>query len=184
MPQDPPSFTSAPRADSYTNPLEGVTFRLDGESFECKGEVSILDLSELAVMASQDAESPQAVGAMSAYMQVVLGPVEYLRFRGHTRMQHTDAGTILAIMNMINGKIQSLVEDLTGRPTEPPESSSDGLGETEGRISKVISLQRGDVQVIGPDDPVPPGVPDRAIKVSAAQARQRAGGGRRTGTKG
>jgi hypothetical protein len=153
MPLDPPSFTSAPRPADEVNPLAGLTFTLDGEKFECKGEVEVIDVSELAMAAGVDAESPEAVGVIAAFMQVVLGPIEYIRFRSHTRIHHTDLATHMAIMTMISGRVQGLVEGWTGRPTIPPPDSSDGPAAKEDRISRVISLQRAGVAEV--DLPAP-----------------------------
>jgi hypothetical protein len=180
MPQDPPSFTSAPY-DPADNPLAGLTFTVDGSMFECKGEVEVIDLSELAMMSGMDAESPEALGVIAAFMQVVLGPIEYMRFKSHTRIHHTDIGTHVAIMTMISDRIKVLVEGLTGRPTMPQSSSSDGPAGRDERISRVISLARGDVTVVGEGDPLPPSVP---ADVAARTGQKRSAARRRTATGG
>jgi hypothetical protein len=146
-----------PPADEY-NPLEGVTFTLDGVTFECKGRVSILDTSELAAAAeaAMDTTDPAGMAIISGFLKTAFGPVEYRRFRAHQRGHSTPDETVLDIISGIVEEVELSVQRLTGRPTQSPSGSlpgQQGLGE---RASAVIGLQGGDVSIIPAGRPADP----------------------------
>jgi hypothetical protein len=150
-------FTSDPPDDyeENLNPLDGIGFTLDGERFECKGELDLLDKSELTMLAmsSLDTRSPEAVAMISQFLRLAFGPQEYLRFRAHVRSHRTPDDTQLAILAGISEVISEALQDATGRPTRPRSSSSAGPSETDDRVSRVISLGTGDVQIVDLDPP-------------------------------
>lgn len=119
---------------------EPITFTLDGELFTCQGDVTILDISEYARHADLDADATGAAAVVAEFFANALGAVEYRRFRRHVREHGTSNDTIIAIM-------QGIIEDVYGRPTERSSGLPDGPS-TTGRISKVVSLSRGEVRVI------------------------------------
>jgi hypothetical protein len=182
-------FTSE-RSAEEENPLEGLTFRLDKETFALEGHMSILQLSELArhAVGGEDAMKDAAASAMLAEsLSQAFGAEEYDRFRKHVRDHGTPDEVVLAITAGINELVQSRVEEMTGRPTGQRSRSSRGRSKQEQRMSRVISLQTGDVQVVeegGTDDPAQTGGPTLTGTVVAKprkpprQARPGAGRGR------
>jgi hypothetical protein len=166
------------------NPLEGLSFKLDGQVFTCGGRPRLLDESELALLAVQatDIRTPQARAAVAAFLQMALGPVEYQRFRAHYHEHETPDEVLLDVLALINDRLDEAIAELTGRPTRPRLSSSPGPQDPDERTARVISLQAGDVTVVdepGKADPDMPGGP-ATVKVSRQQpgSRQRAGSGK------
>src|SRR5260370_1041077 len=153
MPQQPPAFTSAP--PERQSPLAGLPFSLDAVPVACEGQLSTLDLSELAGMAVQGDEgnAPQAIATLAAFLQIALGPAQYVRFRNHCREHKTDDDTLIAIMQMINGHIGVFVEAETGRPPCPQPSSSDGPAARAEPTTRGTSLQRGAGPTCAPATP-------------------------------
>lgn len=143
-------FSSTRSADEE-NPLEGLEFTLDGEVFRLEGHMSILELSELArhaVIGDADLKDAATSAMLAESLCQAFGESEYDRFRAHTRKHHTPDEAILAITAGINELVQSRVEEMTARPTEQRSRSSRGRSEREQQISRVISLQTGDVQIV------------------------------------
>jgi hypothetical protein len=136
------------------NPLAGIQFTLDGDIFRCLGKLDLLDRSELSMLAmsSMDVRSPQAVGLVAQFLQLAFGPSEYLRFKAHIRANDTPDDTTLAILGAISELVSSDVEAETGRPTGPRSRSSAGQPAREERVSRVISLQGGTVEVVPDSD--------------------------------
>lgn len=141
--------------DSPVNPLAGITFTLDRVTFECLGEMDLLDKSELSMLAmsSMDVRSPSAVGIVAQFLQLAFGPAEYLRFKSHVRAMKTPDDAVLKILASISDLVTADVQEVTGRPTGPRSRSSAGRSATDERVSRVISLQGGDVQIVDPVDP-------------------------------
>ncbi|HXH77156.1 hypothetical protein, partial [Nocardioides sp.] len=106
------SYQSAKRAH-LGKPL---TFEIDGVSFSCSQDISVLDFSELASYADLDASSAEGIAALQAFFTIMLGPAQYRRFRRHCATHRTDDDTIVDIMG-------DLAEDFLGRPTGAPQSS-------------------------------------------------------------
>ena len=157
-------FTSTPD-DGVTedNPLAGLSITLDGEVFPCDGELSLLETSDLAATAirgSEIADAAQAA-AVAFTLEQAFGPEVYARFRQHCRgapaqgktpaRPRTPNRVILAILQEINEAIQSATEEMTGRPTSSPGSSSPGETGQDDRISRIVSFQRGEVTIIPPE---------------------------------
>jgi hypothetical protein len=146
-------FSSAHTDEDDTgNPLEGVTIPLDDEVFRCEGELSMLESSHLAAVAmSPGAMSDAAEAAAIAFaLQQALGDAEYKRFREHCQVHDTPPRVVIDILQGINGAIAEGMEAATGRPTGRPEPSSPGPTGQDDRISKVVSFQRGTVEVVAP----------------------------------
>lgn len=138
------SYQSAKRTHSG----QALTFTLDGVTFRCSTEVSVLDFSEIASYADLDASSPQGLAALRGFFSIMLGESEYQRFRRHCAAHHTDDDTIVAIMG-------DLADDFLGRPTEAPSSSAStpsvtGSGSTAPGSHMVVNLGSG--KVVAPDD--------------------------------
>jgi hypothetical protein len=149
-------FTSAPDPEDV-NPLDGVTFTLDGTEFQCGGRLSILDLSDLARKITDAGEdTPEAQAGMAATMSsslvMALGEAEYARFRAHVRTHRTPDRVVIDIMQMINEAIQAAVEQVTARPTRPSSPSSTGAGDRAEQISRVVSAGFAEVHVIPPPE--------------------------------
>jgi hypothetical protein len=160
------SFTSAMPADAEpaVNPLEGVTFTLDKVEFKCEGHMAFLDMSDMARrmadLPSTDLDelrkldpiqAAQVMGSMSASLLMALGDAEYRRFKAHCHDHHTPDDKVAEVMAFINEAIEESVEQHAERPTPQPQPSSSGPAATGERTSRIISLQRGDVTVIGED---------------------------------
>lgn len=154
-------FTSERTAEDV-NPLEGVEpFEVDDQEFRCEGELSVLEISDLArrVTSSDDSPESQAslVASMSETLRMAMGDAEYQRFRAHVAQHHTPDRVVIDIMQAINEEIQEAVEKIAERPTGKPQPSSGGPAATGERMSRIISLQSGDVTVLpAPGDHQPP----------------------------
>lgn len=150
------SFTSdIDTAEPDSNPLEGLWFDVDGERFDCEGDVNHLEASELAAAATAgvDPRSPAGYGIIAQFLGVALGPVEYMRYKAHVQQNKTPVEVSIAIMNRISERLEVGLEQATGRPTGPPPRSSGGRAASAERRSLVISLQHGDVTEVPPTDP-------------------------------
>lgn len=154
------------------NPLEGVSFTLDGETFKCEGKLDLLDKSELAALAiaGQDITSPHGTAMLSQFLSMAFGGREYIRFKMHTRLHDTPDEILFEILQGITEEIGIFTEAQTGRPFVPPSSSSATQPEPGERISRLISLQTGDVQIV---DPPPPAQKPGAGKGTARTPRRR-----------
>jgi hypothetical protein len=98
-------------------------FELDGVEFAATGGMNVLELAELANVATTDADSPAGVQAAAGFFRRVLGK-EYDPFRDHCAEHNTDNDTILEIM-------KDIVEDVMGgTPTKRPSPSSSGRSST------------------------------------------------------
>jgi hypothetical protein len=145
------AYESAKRAHAG-QPLE---FTLDGVTFRCSTEISVLDFSELASYADLDSSSPEGIAALQGFFTIMLGQAEYRRFRRHCAQHHTDDDTIVAVMG-------DLADDFLGRPTKAPSSSpvtpsATGSGSTAPGSHVVVNLGTGKVQQAPPpEDPEPP----------------------------
>jgi hypothetical protein len=155
------SKTTKPAA----NPLAGVTFTLDKEEFRCEGRMSFLDSSDLARRVSDlpttdlddlrkldPQQAATVIGSMSSTLLMALGEAEYRRFREHCRKHATPDDTLVEVLQFINSALTDGVEEESGRPTGPPSPSSSGDAGTEPRMSRIISLQTGDVTILAADD--------------------------------
>lgn len=136
------SYQSAKRARSG----EPLTFELDGVTFRCSTEVSVLDFSELASYAHLDSLSPEGLAALQGFFIIMLGETEYRRFRRHCATYRTDDDTIVSIMG-------DLADDFLGRPTKAPSSSpstpsATGSGSTAPGSHVVVNLGSGKVQPV------------------------------------
>lgn len=107
-------------------------FRLDGVRWVLVvDDLTVLDVTDLARMSHVDADSPQGAAALGEFFETVLGLGAYRQFKAHCRQQKTPDEVLLEIMG-------GLVEDLTGRPTQPPSPSPAGREPTLEQ-SRVVS---------------------------------------------
>jgi hypothetical protein len=118
-----------------------LSFTLDGVTFTCVTEISVLDFSELASWSDLDASSPEGLAALKHFFTMLLGPVEFRRFRQHCAAHRTDDDTIVQIMG-------DLAEDFLGRPTSAPQPSpstpsATGSGSTAPGSHVVVNLGSG-----------------------------------------
>lgn len=167
-------FSSEPQPGqepAQPNPLKGVSFTLDGEKFECLGELDFLDRSELSALAvaGTDITSPHGLAMLSQFLHMAFGGNEYIRFKMHTRLHKTPPEILFEILKGITEEIGIFTEAQTGRPFGPPSSSSATPPDPGERISKVISLQTGDVKIVDP----PPAAKPGAGKGTARTSRRR-----------
>jgi hypothetical protein len=158
------------------NPLKDVVVPLDGVEFRCEGQLSILDLSELAAKAIDDATADAAEAA--SYYQTLLqsfGPAEYARFKRHVHDHKTPDEVVVKIIQYLNEQVQANIERMTARPTEPSSSSSGGREGPAEQPVRSISADRRSVKVVEEGG-------DVAAARAARQPKTRARGtGRRTG---
>lgn len=91
-------------------------FELDQTRFTCYGNVSLLDLCELAGAAAADMDSPEGMAAVAEFFKAALGNAEYQRFKIHLRRHATSEDIVASIM-------QDLAEEFTARPTGRPSQS-------------------------------------------------------------
>jgi hypothetical protein len=169
-------FSSAVTTDDDVNVLEGHGFVLDGVEFRCLGQLSMLDLSDLArrVQAAPgyDPDNPVtdpgqpgyvepavAAGIMAGFsdsLQMALGDAEYSRFLRHCRSHKTPDSVTVEIMQDINDAAQRGVEERSGRPTLKPSPSGNGPGATDERTARVLNFTSGEVRFVGlPGEPPP-----------------------------
>jgi hypothetical protein len=149
-------YTSAPaEGEEERNPLAGVSFKLDGDVFECKGRLSVADMAELARQSMSGADTAEAatLALLAEPLAQAFGQEEYDRFRVHCREHHTPDAVYLQILSDLNEEIKAAVETATGRPTQPSSPSGTGDEDPGERISRVISFQDADVTVIGHPQP-------------------------------
>lgn len=111
---------------SYTSGGAPVPFdfELDGVAFVAAGGVQILELSELALHAEEDINSPAGMAAIAVVFRNALGD-DYEGFRRHCREHATQAGVLLQI-------IQDMTEHVSASPTPPSGPSSPGRPDTAG----------------------------------------------------
>jgi len=112
---------------------EPVTFELDGTAYTCR-ELTPLELSQVARLHGQDAESPESLAFMAEFYEMLLGHDQYQVFLKNTASFGTGIETLVEI-------IQGVFEDLTNRPTGRPSDSSPGRPTTEPK-STVASSSR------------------------------------------
>lgn len=132
---------------SYTSPEPDSSqalpdFELNGKTFACSGQISVLDISELGRLASQgvDSETPEGIAIIANLFLSLLGPAEYQRFREHCRTKVVPAELLMQIVG-------DMIGEFAERPTSRPSSSPDGPPNTEG-TAKVVSLSRGTVSTV------------------------------------
>jgi hypothetical protein len=147
-------YTSA-AAEGEVNPLAGVFFTLDNERFDCEGELSILELAELARVATAgvDLQEAATLGLIAEQLRQAFGDEVYGRFRQHCRKHKTPNSVLLQILADLNEEMQGIIAEATGRPTQPQSPSGPGEPEQGDRISRVVSMQTGDVQVVRLPEP-------------------------------
>lgn len=145
-------FSSASPEDAE-NALEGVAVKLDGVVFECQGRLSVLDMSELAAKAIDDATA-DAAEAASIYKTLALAFGEtWPVLRAHIREHETADETVLGILQYVNECVQANIERIAERPTRPSSSSPGGLKDKADLPVRSISLSKGTVAVEDPDRP-------------------------------
>lgn len=153
---------------SYTSkrdpnaPALKVEFEIDGVEFKGDGQISTLDLSEFARLASQgvDSEDPSAVAIIADLYLSLLGEREYQRFRAHCRRNGTNAEVLLAVIGDMAG-------EQVERPTVRSSDSSDGPPPTPDS-AKVVSFSRATVEPA----PVPAQFPAEAPEPTAETTRR------------
>jgi hypothetical protein len=128
------SYTSSPRERS-----EEIKFELDGVKFVAEGNLSSVDASEFARMATQgvDSTNPEGAAIVADILLSTLGESTYQQFRRHCRVHRTDDETLMAV-------IGDLLSDFMKRPTSRPSDFSDGPPTMAG-TSTVVSFSRGTV---------------------------------------
>jgi hypothetical protein len=175
------SHTSKP-ADTDANPLDGVTFDLNGETFTCYGRVSMFRMAETArrLAATQAAGENIGMAMAAESMHEALGAAEYARFVDYFIAGGIGDDVIMAIIQDINDQAQANVEATTGRPTVPSSGSSSGEPAPEGQPARTIKLGTRGISLVTSDGDSPS---DLAAQVAAARgtatakpaARKRAG---------
>jgi hypothetical protein len=138
-----------PQAEADDHPLEGVSFTLDGETFTCHPDrgASGLRMAELARQ-SRRGDVEAGLAASAEGFRLALGGDEYARFVDYAEEHDTADETLLAIGEYLDEEARKRMEKATGRPTRKRQRSSRGPQKKDDRMSRVISLQTGDVQVI------------------------------------
>lgn len=130
----PRSYTSdAGQGESVST--EGLSFTLDGVTFDCHGEFDTNDLTDIAT-ALMDADDgwvdPQALGAIGQLMQTMLGPATAKAFRRHRREHRTHPEVVSQIM-------LDLIEDITKRDPTRHSASPPGPPAPAGPSSPAAS---------------------------------------------
>ena len=138
------SYVSEPAEKNPDAPK--LDFDLDGVTWVCDGNITVLDLSEYARLAQQgiSADSQEGMAMLADFFSGVLGD-RYQAFRAHCRKHKTDDKVLVAI-------IGDLVTEEADRPTSRPSDSSDGPPTAPGTAT-VVSFKRGTVEVTQPPAP-------------------------------
>ncbi|MER7131259.1 hypothetical protein [Streptosporangium saharense] len=132
------SYTSKSRAAATGGPA--LEFDLDGVTFVGEGDISVMDLSEYARLATSgvDSESPEGVAILADVYLGLLGERTYQKFRAHCRKHGTDGETLVAILG-------DLISQEADRPTSRPSGSPDGPP-TGPATATVVSFSRATVE--------------------------------------
>jgi hypothetical protein len=132
------------------NPLTGVSFDLDDETFECKGRVSLFEMAEL--IRATAGQGTTGMATIAAGLRQSLGDDEYGRLLDHFAEHRTDDDTILGLLTDIEAQVKAKVEARTGRPTKPSSDFSPGEPETDGQPARVLDLSApgGNLRVLEP----------------------------------
>jgi hypothetical protein len=117
-----------------------VGFKLDGIDYVCR-QLGPLELSEVARLQGQAADSPEAMAFMADFFRMALGAGQYHTFRENVGKFETRVDVFVEI-------IQGIFEDFANLPTSPPSDSSDGRLSTEPKstgdsFSRVMSRLEG-----------------------------------------
>lgn len=142
------SYTST-RADQRAGQSQKKPeFTLDGIDWVCEGEMSVLDVSEYARLATQgvDTDSPEGVAILADVFSGLLGST-YQQFRAHCRKHGTDGEVLVQI-------IGDLLAEQADRPTNRPSDSSDGP-KSDPATRTVVSFKRGTVEQQEPQETPP-----------------------------
>jgi hypothetical protein len=120
----PKSYTSkaAPGAAPARITTEGVSFELDGVTFELHGEMDENDLVDLAVPmmdATDGFLDPEAIAAVGRFYRMIMGEGTYRAFSRHRRAHRTPPDVVAEIM-------MDLLGELTSRPPASPSPSPGG----------------------------------------------------------
>jgi hypothetical protein len=136
------SYSSAGRKQNPDATQFKVEFELDGVAFVGDGQMSLMDVSELARLAGEgmDSAGPEGVAILADIYRTLLGPATYKAFRAHCREHGVEGGLLVEIL-------AGLISEESGRPTVRPSGSSDGPPAGAG-TAKVVSLQRGTVEQV------------------------------------
>lgn len=116
--------------------VDGETLELEkAEVFTCSGDISALSLSEFARNADIDAATAEGAAILAEiFREAFDNDAEYRRFYRFQR-RYLEPDDLVDILG-------GLVEDFTGRPTQPPSVSS-ATSSTDGPDSRVTSLPGG-----------------------------------------
>jgi hypothetical protein len=114
-------------------------FDLDDVTWVCEGDISVLDLSEYARLATQgvDSDSPEGMAILADVYSGLLGG-SYQKFREHCRKNGTGSDVLVNI-------IGDLITDAADRPTNRPSDSSDGPTNDADTVT-VVSFSRNSVE--------------------------------------
>lgn len=124
--RQPVTFT-VDYVDDVRDPATGQVSEVEKtETFTCKGDMTALVLSELGYHADLNLGDPEGMAVLRQTFQAAFGDdAEYRRFfRFHIKVQ-LDDDTLMDIL-------MDLVEDMVGRPTQPPSASSGAPSTTGG----------------------------------------------------
>lgn len=150
------SYSSSSGSDEAVS-TEGMTFDLDGVTFECHGVFDVNDLTDLATALMDASESwvdPEALGAMGHVFRTIMGEEAYKAFRRHRREHRTSPEVVSKIM-------MDLVEDITRLPTTRRSASPGGPPGQAGPSSPAVSSSPGSRKAARGRSPLP--VPGRVL---------------------
>lgn len=127
---------------SYKRKRVPVTFDFEGEPdppFTARGGLGslVLELGELAQLRDLEADTPEGMAAIGTFFKMLLGPVEYERFRAFVADNGVEPEVLLELLG-------DLFTEVVGHPFAPPPDSSPGPTSAP-RTYKVISPSAGTV---------------------------------------
>lgn len=172
--------TDAPQDAPAEQPPVEFGFKLDKAEFHCALRTdadSLIEWSEFASAALDsdlDADSIEGVALTSKLLKLAMPNGEYRRFRAHLRVHKTQPDVLIRVLQYINEEMRGAVARRTERPTVQPSPSSGGEPAEGTRTAKLISLGKGDVQVV-PEGQV--AVPQDHKNKKPARGRPRTGTG-------
>lgn len=124
------------------NPLAGVTFDLDGETFACSGAgMSLFQVAEVIRRTAQLTDTPGLnMTLVAESLHEALGPAEYARFTDFVFSRRTDDDTIFEVLQDIRDQAQANIAAAAARPTTPSSGSSTGEPAKEDLPARIINL--------------------------------------------
>jgi len=111
------------------------TVELLGKRFKVAAKVGLLPLLKFSAFSNMDVQDSRALGAMYSMLKDCIHADEWRAFEDHATDSKADADELLDV-------ISKAIEQIAGRPTEPPAASSRGSRAISGGSTGSSSSRR------------------------------------------